>query len=98
MGISEGGFACSNGVEPTDGLCVKQSSDRPTREYRTQIQSKGIALSYLIELCEALHTGACWFNVQHAATDELIRNMATELRDELDPKIVIYLEYSNEMV
>ena len=37
------------------------------------------------------------WNSQHAATDEFIRDMATELRDALDPSIVIYLEYSNEM-
>ena len=44
-----------------------------------------------------LYTGACWFNVQHAATDEFILDMAAELRDSLDPKIDIYLEDSNEM-
>ncbi len=38
-----------------------------------------------------------WFNIPHLATDEFVREFAEFIRDNLDPDLNIYVEYSNEV-
>jgi len=38
-----------------------------------------------------------WFTMPHMATDEYITNFAEYVRDNLDPELRVYLEYSNEV-
>ena len=97
MATIEGSFPCSNGASVTSSNCIKEAEDRPMRSDRSQGLAKGVALSYLIDLCNALHVGGCWFNVQHAASEDFIRQMARELKQRLNKNIKIYIEYSNEI-
>ena len=38
-----------------------------------------------------------WFTMPHMATDEYVTNFAQYVRDNLDPKLKVYVEYSNEV-
>jgi hypothetical protein len=38
-----------------------------------------------------------WFNIPHMATDDYIKNFAQYVKDNLDPKLKAYVEYSNEV-
>lgn len=37
-----------------------------------------------------------WINVPHMATDDYVQNLAAFLKENIDPKLVIHVEYSNE--
>lgn len=56
----------------------------------------GVAWEYIVQL--ANQTGKdIWINVPVAATDDYVRQLALLLKKTLDPKIVIYVEHSNEV-
>ncbi|WP_417910752.1 fibronectin type III domain-containing protein [Candidatus Electronema sp. PJ] len=62
----------------------------------TEIPTKsGIPLELIVDLCNRLHADA-WINVPHMASNTYVTNMATLLRDNLNPDLKIYIEYSNE--
>ncbi len=67
----------------------------PTRPTQDRI-GYGVALEYMIELCNTLDAGP-WFCMPHWADDEFVRNFATMVRDRLEPELPIYVEYSNEL-
>jgi len=56
----------------------------------------GVAIEYLIELCNVLNCDA-WFCVPHQADDDYIRQFAQLVRDTLNPELKVYIEYSNEI-
>ncbi|QDU10151.1 putative Ig domain-containing protein [Gimesia aquarii] len=56
----------------------------------------GIAPEYMIELSNTLNANA-WFNMPHQANDDFVRNFAEMVRDNLDPELTIYVEWSNEI-
>lgn len=58
--------------------------------------AKGAAWEYAIELANTMHTDA-WVNVPSEADDDYVRNLATMLRDKLDPSHRVWVEYSNEV-
>lgn len=58
--------------------------------------SRGAPLEIMVALANRLHKDA-WFNIPHAADDDYVRQFATYVRDNLDPDLKIYLEYSNEV-
>jgi hypothetical protein len=69
---------------------------RPTKDYYSQSTSKGMAIEWMIDL--ANETGkAPWFNIPHLATDNYIREFARLVRDNLNPGIPVYIEWSNEV-
>jgi len=61
-----------------------------------QSTPRGVALEYMIALANEVG-GQPWICVPHLATDEFVRNMATLFRDQLDPGLKVYVEYSNEV-
>ncbi|MFW6031996.1 MAG: hypothetical protein ACOCTI_01320 [Phycisphaeraceae bacterium] len=62
----------------------------------TQASDYGVALEHQIQLSN--QTGKKpWFTVPHLADDNYIRNMATMIRDNLDPNLNARIEYSNEV-
>jgi hypothetical protein len=71
-------------------------SDRPSPEYFSQGTERGAALEYAIALCNRVQAD-CWFNIPHMADDDYIRRYAEIVRDQLDPKLRAYVEYSNEV-
>lgn len=70
--------------------------ERPLTTDYTQTTSKGVALEYCVELCNTAGKDG-WFCVPHLYDDNSVREMARFLRDNLDPNLKIYLEYSNEV-
>jgi hypothetical protein len=58
--------------------------------------SGGVAIEICIELCNRLGIDA-WFNVPHRATDDYIEQFALLVKDKLDSRLKVYLEFSNEI-
>lgn len=56
----------------------------------------GVAYEYMIQLCNMLKIDM-WVCVPHRATDDYIAQLARLVRDNLDPSLKVYLEYSNEV-
>ncbi|MCX6153741.1 MAG: T9SS type A sorting domain-containing protein [Candidatus Kapabacteria bacterium] len=56
----------------------------------------GVAYEYVIALCNQVKKNP-WINVPTQADTNYIRMMAEMFRDNLDPNLKIYLEYSNEV-
>lgn len=80
----------------TNNSMQKEWSDRVTPTYYTQGGPNGMAFEYAIELCNQLRADG-WFCVPHMADDNYIRQLAHLLKDNLDPDLHIYIEYSNEI-
>lgn len=58
--------------------------------------SKGVAIEYMIELANETENDM-WVCVPHAANDNYVTELATLIRDTLDPRLHCYVEYSNEV-
>lgn len=71
-------------------------SERTTPQYATQATHHGVSLEYIIQLANTLKTDI-WVCIPHFADDDYVTNFATMLRDDLDPTLKIYVEYSNEV-
>ena len=71
-------------------------NDRSTNTDFTQALNKGIAYEYIIEYCNANEVNP-WICIPHQATDQFIINFAQLFRDNLDPNLKVYVEYSNEV-
>lgn len=71
-------------------------SNRVTTTYYTQGGNDGMSFDYAIELANELQKDA-WFCVPHQADDNYITEMATLVKNNLDPGLEIYIEYSNEI-
>lgn len=56
----------------------------------------GIAPEYMIELSNTLDANP-WFNMPHMADDDFVREFAEMVRDNLDPELTVYVEWSNEI-
>ncbi|NET57406.1 MAG: cellulose-binding protein, partial [Symploca sp. SIO2E6] len=56
----------------------------------------GPPVEIMVELANRLQVDP-WFNLPHQATDEYITKFAQIVKDNLDPNLTIYLEYSNEV-
>ena len=65
-------------------------------DYHTQGGDNGAAIEHAIALCNELQSNA-WFCVPHKADDDYIRQFAILVRDKLDPSLIVYVEYSNEL-
>jgi hypothetical protein len=80
----------------TNGSKQTRWSDRPTPEYFSQGTERGGAIEYAIALCNRAQSD-CWFNIPHMADDDYVRRYAELVRDQLDPRLKAYIEYSNEI-
>ncbi|KIN64471.1 hypothetical protein Z946_3362 [Sulfitobacter noctilucicola] len=56
----------------------------------------GVPLEVMIRLANELEMDA-WFNMPHLADDDFVRAYATMVRDQLDPQLTAYVEFSNEV-
>ena len=62
----------------------------------TFANAEGVPVEWMVEL--ANQTGADpWFPMPHGATDEYVRQFARYVKNNLDPKLKAYVEYSNEI-
>lgn len=57
--------------------------------------SEGAPLAAMIDLANETNADL-WLNVPHLADDDYVRQMATTIRETLEPGLKVYLEYSNE--
>ncbi len=71
-------------------------SDRTPKSNYTQTLSSGVAIEYLIELSNTARKDV-WISIPHLADDQYVINLATLLRDSLDERLKVYVEYSNEV-
>lgn len=58
--------------------------------------SGGVAIELMIQLCNMLMIDP-WFCIPHRATDDYIAQFAKLVREKLDPRLKVYVEYSNEI-
>ena len=79
----------------TNNSKLEKWADRPKPDDATQAGEKGVALEYCIKLANALNADP-WLCLPHKADDEYVRQFAALVKKELNPKLKIYVEYSNE--
>ncbi len=91
-----------------NGSNVVEFADTSTGKTFSQDNNNGVALKYMIELCNELGADA-WFCMPHKASDAFVTEFATIVRDgvsdpdpdlnipPLDPGLKIYVEWSNEV-
>lgn len=70
--------------------------DRPQLDDAFYSTDKGVPLELMIELCNRLQANP-WFNMPHQATDDYMVQFAQVVKQQLDPKLTIYVELSNEV-
>ena len=80
---------------------VQHWSDRRSVSYETQMTGafgfqNGIAPEYEIEMANELKADL-WINIPHMADDNYVRSLATMVRNQLNPGLKVYLEWSNEV-
>ena len=71
-------------------------SERVTPRHASQGLEGGVALEYMITLCNQLDADA-WLCAPHLATDSYVNSMAKLVRRLLEPERKVYVEYSNEV-
>ena len=71
-------------------------SERSNVNYFTYGTTNGVPYEIMIQLANQLQKDV-WICVPHAANNDYIAQMATLFRDNLNPNLTIYLEYSNEV-
>jgi hypothetical protein len=80
----------------TNNSTVATWADRTTTATFSQALPSGVAVEHMIELCNTTLSDM-WVCVPHLADDTYVTNLATLIRDELDPRLHVYVEYSNEV-
>ncbi len=91
------GVACFRFMDwmHTNGSTIRTWNDRPQLHDAT-FSEKGVAPELMIELCNRQQADA-WFCMPHLADDDFVRNFAALVKEKLDPKLKVYVEYSNEV-
>lgn len=74
---------------------LEKWADRPRVDDATQAGPKGVALEYCLQLSNTLDADP-WLCLPHLADDDYVRNFAKMVKDKLNPKRKVYVEYSNE--
>lgn len=79
----------------TNNSQQKEWQDRPTPQI-SSYALKGVSVETMISLANKLKKDV-WFNMPHQATDEYMTNFAQLVKNNLDPNLKIYVEFSNEV-
>lgn len=80
----------------TNNSVLVDWSQRPKpgdSRYSTEL---GVPIEVMIDLANARQIQP-WFCIPHQADDQLVRSFAELVKQRLDPKLKVYLEYSNEV-
>jgi len=80
----------------TNGSPIAHWDERATLDDANQSGEAGVALELMIQLANTLHADP-WFCMPHLADDDFVTQFATMVRDQLDPGLVVHVEYSNEV-
>ncbi len=79
----------------TNNSTQKNWEDRP-KPTDYSWSPKGAPVETMVALVNHLKVDA-WFNMPHMATDDYVTKFAQYVKDNLDPKLTAYVEYSNEV-
>ncbi|MGA2173574.1 MAG: chitobiase/beta-hexosaminidase C-terminal domain-containing protein [Verrucomicrobiota bacterium] len=63
--------------------------------YDTQTKPDGVALEYMVQLCNTLQENA-WICIPAAADDDYVQRAAQLFYNSLSPNLRVYVEYANE--
>lgn len=80
----------------TNGNPVVHWEDRTSLTHFTYATETGVPYEMMVKLANQLEKDV-WLCVPHAADSNYVAQMAALFRDQLDPDLTIYLEYSNEV-
>ena len=58
--------------------------------------ANGISVEHMVQLANEVDADP-WFNMPHMADDDFVRNFATYVRENLEPGLTAYVEWSNEI-
>lgn len=91
------GVACLRFMDwmETNGSKISRWVERPTPEDAT-FSAKGVPIEVMIDLCNRLQADP-WFCMPHLADDDYVRRFAQMVRERIDPRLKVYIEYSNEV-
>lgn len=91
------GVACFRYMDcmQTNGSKISKWSERPLPADRSY-STKGLPVEVMVDLCNRLKIDA-WFCLPHLADDDYVRQFARYVKDNLDPSLKAYIEYSNEV-
>jgi hypothetical protein len=81
--------------QKTNNSKLVKWTDRPRVDDATQSGPKGVALEYCLQLANTLDADP-WLCIPHLADDDFVRNFAKLVKDKLNAKRKVYVEYSNE--
>lgn len=70
-------------------------ANRPTLESAT-FATAGVPVEWMVALANRLGVSP-WFCMPHQATDDYIENFARLVKEQLDPSLEVYVEFSNEV-
>jgi hypothetical protein len=79
----------------TNGSSQKDWANRPKPTDYTWT-AKGAPVEIIVDLANRIKADP-WFTMPHMATDDYIKNFAQYVKDNLDPQLKAYVEYSNEV-
>src|SRR5439155_26809058 len=80
----------------TNNSTVVNWSVRTVASSARQSSTNGVAWEYVVQMANLVHKDL-WINVPALATDDYVTQLATYLKNNLDPDRVVYVEYSNEV-
>lgn len=75
---------------------IQRWDQRKTPDMPIQSGEEGVAVEYLIDLCNRVDSDP-WFCIPHLADDDYARQLARLVRIRLKRGRTVYLEYSNEL-
>lgn len=70
--------------------------DRPLLSDSRYTGEGGVPLEMMIKLANMAQINP-WFSIPHQANDDFVKNFAITVKKLLDPKLKVYVEYSNEV-
>ncbi len=92
-----------SGVRCLRFMDFMKTNDSPLRRWEDRplvsdasFAKNGVPLELLLDLANRLHANP-WFCIPHQADDDFVRRFAEQIRDNLDPTLFAYIEYSNEV-
>ncbi len=80
----------------TNGVTLTSWSQRTTPQMATQQSVQGASWEYAIRLANTLQKDI-WINIPDQADTDYVTQLAKLMHATLDPKLHVYLEYSNEV-
>lgn len=80
----------------TNNSPVVNWADRTTPSHAFQSRSQGVAPELMIQLANYTKCDP-WICIPHRASDDYVTQLATLVRNTLDPARKVYVEYSNEV-